>query len=160
MRDMNKTVLISILLLAVQGQAGDFKDVKELALKNGFKPSNEVIKAVVKAARWYGLEPLDLAAIGLVETGLGKFNQDTYNTNGTVDTGIFQINTINRPKCVQFDLTTSEGSAMCAAKLLQQIRRKYAPKDPQWKAVYHSKTPQYKDIYARKIAQVLEKDVE
>lgn len=154
-----KTIL-AILLLASQSNAGDFKDVQDLALKNGFKPSNEVIKAVVKAARWYALEPLDLAAIGLIETGLGRYNQDTHNTNGTVDTGIFQINTVNRPKCVQFDLTTAEGSAMCAAKLLQSIRRQYAPKDPQWKAVYHSKTKQFKDKYARKIAQVLEKDAE
>lgn len=153
---MNKKVLIALLLLSSQAKANDFKDVQDLALKNGFKPSKQVIRAVVKAARWYGLNPLDLGAIGLIETGLGKFNQDTVNKNGTVDTGIFQINTINKSKCIEYDLNTPEGSALCAAKLLAKIKRHYASKDPQWSAIYHSKTKSYKEKYFRKIAKVLD----
>jgi len=151
---MNKKVLIALILLSSQAKANDFKEVQDLALKNGFKPSKQVIQAVVKAARWYGLNPLDLASIGLIETGLGKYTSTNTNSNGTQDTGIFQINTINKSKCIQFDLNTIEGSAFCAAKLLSTIKRHYK-EDPQWPAIYHSKTKKYKKVYFEKIAKVL-----
>jgi len=152
---MNKKVLIALILLSSQAKANDFKEVQDLALKNGFKPSKQVIQAVVKAARWYGLNPLDLASIGLIETGLGKYTSTNTNSNGTQDTGIFQINTINKSKCIKFDLNTIEGSAFCAAKLLANIKKHYAPKDPEWTAIYHSKTKKYKKVYFAKITKVL-----
>ena len=152
-----KTLFFTLLFLSMTAKATDFQNVKQLALKNGLKPSNRVIKAVVTAARWYQLNPLELAAIGIIETGLGKYNVDVINKNGTVDTGLFQINTINTSKCPEFNLNTPEGSSMCAARLLQRIRRQYQNVDESWPAIYHSKTKKHKEQYFQKLSKVLAK---
>ena len=83
---------------------------------------------------------MQLTAIGIIETGLGKYAKTRNNTNGTQDRGVFQINTVNYPKCVEYNLDSPEGSALCAAKLLSQIKAKRAD----YLGVYHSKTPSKK----------------
>src|SRR5271166_3546125 len=97
-----KTLILTILFISLNVNASDFANVKRLATKNHLNPPNRIIKAIVIAARWYEIDPLELTAIGIIETGLGKYNVDVVNKNGTVDTGLFQINTVNQSKCVAF----------------------------------------------------------
>lgn len=127
--------------------------IKELAESNGFEASDEVADAIANASKAFDVDALQLTAIGIIESGLGKYAKTRLNRNGTHDHGVFQINTVNLPKCKAFRIDTVEGSAFCAAKLLSQIKIK-KPSDV---AKYHSKTPSKKMIYFKKITQVLNK---
>lgn len=128
--------------------------IKALAKNNGFEASDEVADAIAKASQAYDVDAMQLTAIGIIESGLGKYSKTRLNTNGTHDHGIFQINTVNLVKCKAFRIDTVEGSAFCAAKLLSQIKIK-KPSDV---AKYHSKTPSKKVKYFAKITQVLNAD--
>lgn len=127
------------------------QDVQDLAAANGFMPSMRIVKAIVVAADQYEIDALELTAIGIIETGLGKYAVTRKNTNGTKDHGVFQINTINMPKCVEYNLESPEGSALCAAKLLSQIKSHRSD----YLGVYHSKTKAKKVAYMQKVSQVL-----
>jgi hypothetical protein len=146
-----KTLILILTLISCNASADSFKDVQDLAVANGFKPSQRVVKAIVSAAKAYHLNAIELASIGIIESGLGKYVRNNVNSNGTVDAGIFQINTVNRPVCIEFNLTSPEGSALCAAKLLANIKTKHAD----YMGRYHSKTPSKKRIYLNKIAKVI-----
>lgn len=143
------------LIGASQAKASDYSDVRALANKNGYSPSNDVVRAIVKASRWYNISPLDLTAIGILETGLGKYSLVNTNKRGSVDHGIFQINDINVSKCNMFDLNSVEGNALCAGLLLHDIRRTYSNKDTKWIGIYNSKTLKYKEKYFAKISKIL-----
>lgn len=153
---MNKLIIIGIILLGsvVHGQTNE---VRALALKNGFKPDDRIIKAIVNASKRYHVDALELTAVGILETGLGKYAKDRLNTNGTIDKGIFQVNTVNASKCIEYNLSSVEGSSFCAAKLLNSIK-KYHNND--YLGRYHSKTPSKKAKYFEKITQVLAKNVD
>ncbi len=129
----------------------DFKAIEAIAMANGFKPSKRVIRAIQKASSTFHVNSLELTAIGIIETGLGKYSHIHRNSNGTVDRGIFQINTVNEVVCVEYNLDSPEGSALCAAKLLSQIKTKHND----YLGRYHSKTPTKKAIYLKKVTQVL-----
>lgn len=126
-------------------------DVQALAVSNGFKPSERVVNAILQASETYQIDALELTAIAIVETGLGKYTKTRLNQNGTHDRGLFQINTVNWPKCIEYNLDSPEGSALCAAKLLSEIKAKRAD----YLGVYHSKTPDKKARYMKKITKVL-----
>lgn len=128
------------------------QDVQDLARSNGFAPSKRIIDAILTASETYQIDALELTAIGIIETGLGKYARTRKNSNGTYDKGLFQINTVNYPKCVEYNLDSPEGSALCAAKLLSQIKAKRAD----YLGVYHSKTPTKKAKYLQKVSQVLQ----
>lgn len=127
------------------------EEIEAMANANGFKPSKRIIEAIVKAADTYQIDAMQLTAIGIIETGLGKYARTRTNTDGTQDKGVFQINTLNWPKCVEYNLDSPEGSALCAAKLLSQIKAKRAD----YLGVYHSKTPSKKSKYLAKVSRVL-----
>ena len=127
------------------------EEIEAMANANGFKPSKRIIEAIVKAADAYQIDAIELTAIGIIETGLGKYARTRSNSNGTHDRGVFQINTVNYPKCVEYNLDSPEGSALCAAKLLSQIKSKRAD----YLGVYHSKTPTKKAKYIEKVSKVL-----
>lgn len=127
------------------------QDVDALAKANGFRPSQRIIDAIIRASNDYGIDALELTAIGIIETGLGKYTSTRKNNNGTYDKGIFQINTVNYPKCVEYNLDSPEGSALCAAKLLSSIKAHR----PDYLGVYHSKTPSLKTKYLNKVSEVL-----
>lgn len=127
------------------------KYVINLAKSNGFKPSKRIVNSIVKASEVYYLDPLELTAIAIIESGIGKYSTIRINRNGTRDVGLFQINTINRKQCIEYNLYSPEGSSLCAAKLLSQHKTKRSD----YLGVYHSKTPSLKKKYMQKIGQIL-----
>jgi hypothetical protein len=136
----------------VEPQAKDqSQDVRDVALANGFTPSERIVNAILRASETYQIDSIELTAIAIVETGLGKNAKTRVNSNGTKDHGLFQINTVNAPKCVEYNLDSPEGSALCAAKLLSQIKARRAD----YLGVYHSKTPSRKLVYMQKLDQVM-----
>lgn len=117
------------------------------------KPSKAAIKAIVKAANKYGIDAQDLVKIGYVES---RFKQDAVrvNTNGTVDTGMFQVNSVHwSTTCKGLDVTTLQGNAYCAAKIISG-HAKHADTDANWLGRYHSKTKAKKLQYVELLAKV------
>lgn len=143
--------LITVLLVCSSASANDVRDIRSLAHSNGFKPSQRVILAIASASKRYKVPAKELTAIGILETGLGKNLKVRHNTNGSKDVGIFQINTINLKTCVEYNLDSPEGSAMCAAKLLHNISKKHND----YLGRYHSKTPSKKTSYQNAALKVL-----
>ena len=126
--------------------------IKALAIGNGFEASDAVADAIAKAAHAYQVDAETLTAIGIIESGLGKYSRTRKNRNGTHDFGVFQINTVNVKFCAEFRLETLQGNAFCAAKILSQIKM-VKPSDI---AKYHSKTPSKKNAYFAKMTKVLQ----
>lgn len=127
------------------------QNIQDLAKANGFNVSKRIVDSILRASNDYQIDALELTAIAIVETGLGKYTRTRKNQNGTHDKGLFQINTVNWPKCVEYNLESPEGSSLCAAKLLSEIKAKRAD----YLGVYHSKTPTVKAKYLKKVAKVL-----
>lgn len=154
-----KTLVLFCAIVASQAASGQGlsidktvqNKIKTLAQDNGFFASDRIADAIADAALTYQVDALQLTAIGIIETGLGKYLKTRQNSNGTQDQGLFQINTVNLPRCKAFRIETIEGSAFCAAKILSQIKIR-KPIDV---AAYHSKTPSKKSIYFQKMTQVL-----
>jgi len=68
----------------------------------------------------FGPEDYKIAiAIAKAESGLGEHKINAYNTNGTVDIGVFQINSIhyNKPECSLDKIVTMKGNVDCAYTL-------------------------------------------
>lgn len=149
-----KTLLILLFSISTQAQTAN-DAVKQLAFKNGFKPSDRIVNAIVMASQTFHINPLELTAICLIETGCGKYNQINHNRNKSIDVGIFQINSINHDYCIEYNLQSPEGSALCAAKLLSRIQKSWQKKDAKWLGRYHSKTIKYKNEYYNKINKVI-----
>lgn len=130
----------------------DYNKVINLAFNNGYNPSREVINAIVSASHRYGINPLELTAIGILETGLGKYSTTRTNHNMSQDIGLFQINEVNLPKCIEYNLSSNQGSAMCAAKLLNEIKKKHKT---DYIGRFHSNTPRHKNAYIKSIKRLL-----
>lgn len=108
------------------------------------------LQIILKASETYKLNATKLVQIAYVES---RFNHSALrkNTNGTIDIGMFQINSIHwNTTCREFNVSKLEGNSMCAAKLLS-LHKISASKDPNWVGRYHSKTPSRKLIYANKL---------
>jgi hypothetical protein len=153
---MKKIILITTLLIGCPLKHSPVKpEVKRvsahnsivaLVRANGFVAHSKTVLAIIAASKAYNVKPTHLAAIAIVETGFGRYARTRLNRNGTIDRGVFQINSVNNKKCAAFNLDTVEGNAFCAALILSHIPDV---------ASYHSRTPTKKMIYSKKIAQVL-----
>jgi hypothetical protein len=122
-----------------------------LAKSNGFSPSQRDVQAIAYASEQWHIDAKELTAIAIIETGIGTNKLTNVNSNNTVDLGLFQINTVNYPKCVEYNLSSPEGNAMCAAKLLHMLKVKR--KD--YIGAFHSKTKKYKIVYMQRINGIL-----
>jgi hypothetical protein len=131
------------------------KDIIILAKRNGINPNINTVNVILKASKLFQINPLDLTAIAIVETRMGTSRMINHNTNGSIDIGLFQINTVNHEFCIEYNLKNIEGSAYCAAKILSKgsfnrERRLMA---------FHSKTPDKGRIYLKKINAVFKKNI-
>ncbi len=153
---MKKIILVTTLLIGCPLKHSPVKpEVKRvsahntitaLVRANGFVAHNKTVLAIIAASKAYNVKPTHLAAIAIVESGFGRYDRTRLNRNGTVDRGVFQINSVNNKKCAAFNLDTVEGNAFCAALILSHMPDV---------ASYHSRTPTKKMIYSKKIAKVL-----
>lgn len=143
---------MEVMFLLLNMSFADSSVIRKIAVNNGFEPNSKVVESISRASKAYNIPVDKMTAIAIVETGLGRYNKNNLNKNGTVDKGLFQINTVNNEFCSEFNLQTNEGSAFCAAKLLNKLRKTHPN---EYVYVYHSKTPSKKLIYKQKIDKVL-----
>ena len=117
-----------------------------------------VLRCVPDAAAHHQVNAQVLAAIAWVESRFEP-NARSYNTNGSVDMGAFQINSIHAPLLSQYGIELKDlhdpcvGAYVAAWLYAKQVRRF----GPNWAAVgaYHSQTPHRQRWYANRVAQVL-----
>lgn len=137
-----RTLILIGMIFGVSAYAGD-----------NVKPSKAAIKAMLKASEKYGIDAQDLVRIAYVES---RYKTDAIrnNTNGTVDVGMFQVNSVHwSTTCKGIDVLTLQGNAYCAAKILAK-HAKHAETDANWLGRYHSKTKALKLQYVEKLASV------
>lgn len=111
-----------------------------------------------KAGAYQGVNPMMLRAIVWYESK-GDANAINRNSNGSVDVGQAQINSIHFPTLAKHGIPARALTDECvnvfvAAWLLKQKMVKHGNT---WRAVgaYHSETPAKRDAYARGIQKVL-----
>lgn len=113
-------------------------------------PSIKVLKAIYQAAKRFDVDAQALLKIAFVESSFHE-NAQRVNSNGTIDYGMFQVNSIHwTTTCKGFDVFTLKGNALCAAKLIK-LASKHAEIDADWLGRYHSKTPSKKHMYVKKL---------
>jgi len=111
------------------------------------------LAVIIKAATAYNVAPDKLIRIAYVESRF-KENAVRHNRNGTTDIGIFQINTVHvNSTCKEYNVSTLQGNAFCAAKLLSMHKKKQHI-DKYWVGRYNSKTPSLKHKYYLKLQAV------
>ena len=110
-----------------------------------------------EAGRMYKVPPMLLQAIAWVESRYDK-NAQNHNTNGSVDMGVMQINSLWLEPLAQYGIETKHLYNACfninvAAWIL---RKQINEVGYNWQAVahYHSRTPDRGESYARKVARV------
>lgn len=141
---MKTFIILNLIALALAATAIAGDDVK---------PSKAAVKAMLKASSKFGIDAQDLVRIAYVES---RFKQDAMrsNKNGTVDVGMFQVNSVHwSTTCRGFDVLTLQGNAYCAAKIIA-AHAKHAATDPNWLGRYHSKTKAKKLQYVELLAAV------
>lgn len=111
-----------------------------------------------QAGAYYGISPRIIEGIAQVESRLNP-TAINWNTNGTYDYGVMQINTIWEPVLRRLGIPWSSLSDPCTnvmagSWILATQIQKYGY---DWKAIgsYHSATPTKRDNYARKVAAVV-----
>lgn len=110
------------------------------------------------AASYQSVNPYVLRAIAWHESK-GDPTAVHRNSNGSIDVGELQINSVHFPKLATWGITPSALMDRCtniyvAAWRLRTMMEKYGNT---WEAIgaYHSETPQHRDKYARAIQQIL-----
>jgi soluble lytic murein transglycosylase-like protein len=110
-----------------------------------------------EAGKMYKVPPMLLQSIAWVESRYDK-NAENYNTNGSVDMGVMQINSLWLEPLSEYGVETKHLYNACynisvAAWIL---RKQINEVGYNWQAVahYHSRTPERGENYARKVARV------
>ncbi len=108
-----------------------------------------------EAGQRYQVSPWLLWSIAKSESSFDP-SAINYNSNGTVDVGLMQINSIwaNQLGETWNSLNDPCTNVMAGAWILRQCMKDYGNS---WKAVgcYHSRTPELRDAYASRIATIL-----
>jgi hypothetical protein len=137
-----------IMLLSVTCMADSLRAIASL----GYFTDAKVVKVIKDKAAKYGIKPDIMVAIAILESSMNT-QASRLNSNGTTDYGLFQINSVNKTFCKEYDIQTLKGNAGCAAKLLALHRTK-KDIDSNWYCRYHSKTPSKKIAYCEKLNKI------
>lgn len=118
-----------------------------VALGDSARPSIEVLKTIHEVSTENGLDSNDLIKIAYVESRF-KIDAIRSNKNGTVDVGLFQVNSIHwSSTCKGLDVFSVRGNTQCAARLIKMHKKSASHFDTKWLGRYHSKTPSLKTKY-------------
>lgn len=111
------------------------------------------------AAAYHRVNPWVLRAIAYEES---KFDPKAFgrNSNGSVDVGIAQINSVHFPDLQRYGISPGALNDPCTAIYVSGwlLSKKVRRHGNTWKAVgtYHSETPVYRDAYAARVKRVVD----
>lgn len=113
-----------------------------------------------EAGQRYGVSQTLLRAIAKAESNLNP-SATNHNSNGTVDVGLMQINSIwaDQLGSIWNDLFNPCTNIMVGAWILSQCIHDYGSN---WQAVgcYHSRTPAKRDAYAARVAHIFKTETQ
>lgn len=133
MKQVNVIIFGIILLMSLIAQSNDLTPQRVQMLYN-----------IAKEAK---IDSNDLISVAYVESRF-KMNAIRNNRNGTIDIGMFQINSVHwSTTCKAYNVMSFTGNARCAAKLIQSAKM-HSSHDSMWLARYHSKTHSKKALYS------------
>lgn len=125
-----------------------------------FPIGKPTLACVEQAARDHSVPFVMLLGVQSIERG--RTGQDVGNTNGSVDTGAFQINSIHFPRARKLNITHSDiakrgcfnaqFAAMLLSEALAQRSKQHLDLFTRG-AGYHSWTPKYNKIYRTKLVK-------
>jgi len=147
MRTLKTILTIVALTLALYPKTSDAHAIRVTNLNT--------LRTIYKVAKKRGVDAQHLIKIAFMES---TFKENAYrvNKNGTVDVGIFQINSVHwTTTCKEFDVFTLVGNTECAAKIVKKIQLKHSMVDKHWLGRYHSKTPSKKIAYSNKLSTLV-----
>ncbi|MEX3816087.1 lytic transglycosylase domain-containing protein [Paraburkholderia sp. BR13439] len=110
------------------------------------------------AANYQHVNPQVLRAIAWQES---HFHPDAIhkNSNGSVDYGMMQINSIHLSRLSHYGISSTELMDPCASVYIAawHLRQKMLKYGNTWEAIgsYHSETPAERDEYARKVRTIV-----
>ncbi|MEZ8292798.1 lytic transglycosylase domain-containing protein [Vibrio splendidus] len=119
-------------------------------------PERVVNTCIAHASKHYGVSPLVMKSLTIVEGG--KVGTTSLNSNKTYDLGIMQINTIHLPAIANKfpgvtwrEVTYSPCINIGIGAWL--LSKRMSETTDFWSGVgnYHSKTPKYRDRYLKKV---------
>ncbi len=111
------------------------------------------VQLIYKVAKQANIDPNDLIRIAYVESRF-KVNAVRANSNGTIDYGMFQINSVHwDTTCKGINVMEFKGNVRCAAKLIQQAQL-HSHNDKHWIGRYHSKTHSKKIFYSNLLQNI------
>lgn len=106
------------------------------------------------AARYQHIDATILRAIAWQESG-GNVTAMHRNTNGTIDYGVMQINSIHLPVLSQYGVSRADLMSPCSNVYIAAwyLHRMFVKYGNTWQAVgaYHSQTPAERDRYANAV---------
>lgn len=136
--------IISEYLKVMQMNSNQIKYLLFLALNGGFAWAQSPTECLKPAATYHGVNPQLLLAVLTVESRLNP-NAINKNTNGTVDIGMGQINSIHLPELQRYGLNAEHLKDACKATYVSawMLRRGFNRYGNSWfaAAAYHSITP-------------------
>lgn len=110
-----------------------------------------------EAAAYYHVNPLVLRAIAIVESS-GRPGAVNVNVNGSIDRGMYQINSIHLNELAGVGIVPADLHDVCLSSYIASLllKRKKLRFGDTWAAVgaYHSTTPEKRDAYSRKVRTV------
>jgi len=110
------------------------------------------------AGQYQKVNPLILRAIAWQESHDATTAKHV-NSNGSIDYGLMQINSIHLPRLAQYGISPDKLMNPCANVYVAawHLRQKMDKYGNSWEAVgaYHSETPTLRDQYARQIMAIL-----
>lgn len=122
-------------------------------------PSVSLADCFDEAARFHTVNPWILRAIAAQESGF-KAATIVQNRNGTLDRGMFGINSVHLPELARYGVTAQDLMDSCKSAYLGawHLRKKINKHGNSWRAVgaYHSETPWRRDRYALTIQRIIE----
>ncbi len=123
----------------------------------GQQQPRTMMDCFIEAGKMYQVPPMLLQSIAWVESRYDK-NAKNHNTNGSVDMGVMQINSLWLEPLSEYGVQRKHLYNACynisvAAWIL---RKQINEVGYNWQAVahYHSRTPDKGENYARKVARV------
>lgn len=124
-----------------------------------------IVKRISRKAAEAGISGELMARIAYTESGMHP-GAKRHNKDGTLDLGLFQINSKHWDKryrvdnrkliCEDLNIRLVDDNIECAIRLVK-IHKKHEKRDKNWEGRYHSKTPSKKKAYANKLKRVSRK---
>jgi soluble lytic murein transglycosylase-like protein len=122
------------------------------------RPAFAAVDCFTAAGQYQTVNPLILRAIAWQESHDATTAKHV-NSNGSVDYGLMQINSIHLPKLAQYGISADKLMNPCANVYVAawHLRQKMNKYGNTWAAVgaYHSETPALRDQYAQQVMAIL-----